>query len=345
MAAHPFIFGAGPNAGGSGGGGSIAVAVSDATPDVGQSITITATPTGFTPTDYYFYAKQGSTLINIGSSVSGVINWTVTLVGAIDIFAQAHDNTASAFNIGGETITSQIVVIVTNLQLYLDPFRSNIVAPSYHDISGLGRNGTLVNTPTVVVGSLAANNGGYIELNGVNQYIDSIGTVADFAFVQNTRVFSMGGFFYINSTSTYVPLIASSITSSKKGFVLSLRGDQSKEIQVALTDGSGITGNIIFFYSLSNAITSIGWYHIYATYTGVGGVAQIYLNGSPIATTVTGTAAPPTGNSTNPLRIGSETLNVYFMNGRIGPVQIYNAALTAGQVLTNFNVDRSRYGL
>ena len=319
---------------------TLSVAVSDATPDVDQSITITATPTGFTPTDYYFYAKQGSTLINIGSSVSGVINWTVTLVGAIDIFAQAHDNTASAFNIGGEAITSQIVAVVTNLQLYLDPFRSNIVAPSYPDLSPFSRDGTLINSPTVDTNL----NGGNILFNGVNQQVN-IGAVADFSFVQNTLVFTIDAWFKVNALGVRNLFAGNnSGSSSQKGFGFGVENAIGYVDAMRIFISNGVPGVFHEAVTPNNTISSTGWHHVALTFNGIG-VAQYYINGVAVPTTTVGAYTLASGDSSQILSIGRVNAASIYFAGRLGPFRVYNAALSASQVLTNFNADRSRYGL
>jgi hypothetical protein len=80
-----------------GAGGSVAVTVSNATPDLGDSITITATPTGFTPNNYLFFAYDGASILKIAEQVSGVYNWFVQAIGAFDIYAVATDGTVRSW--------------------------------------------------------------------------------------------------------------------------------------------------------------------------------------------------------------------------------------------------------
>ena len=94
---------------GGGGGGSapsLSVAVSDANPQAGTSITITATPSaGFTPVRYFAEAHNGTNLIYIGENGTGIFNWLVSEVGTLSIFVYVDDGTTtSAYNIGGETV-------------------------------------------------------------------------------------------------------------------------------------------------------------------------------------------------------------------------------------------------
>jgi len=78
--------------------GSVSVTVSDATPDFGQTITITATPTGFAPTSYLFFAFDGSSLEFITEQAGAVANWSVTLLGAFDIYVLGTDGSIEVYS-------------------------------------------------------------------------------------------------------------------------------------------------------------------------------------------------------------------------------------------------------
>jgi hypothetical protein len=79
-------------------GGSVSVAVSDATPGFGDVITITATPTGFTPTSYLFFAFDGVNISFISEQVGAVVNWQVSIFGIFDIYAVATDGTVNGWD-------------------------------------------------------------------------------------------------------------------------------------------------------------------------------------------------------------------------------------------------------
>lgn len=83
-------------------GASVSVAVSDAIPDFGDTITITATPSNFTPVRYFCEIRQGTNLIYVGDNGTGIFNYTVDVVGSLEVYVYADDGaTVSAFNIGG----------------------------------------------------------------------------------------------------------------------------------------------------------------------------------------------------------------------------------------------------
>jgi hypothetical protein len=80
-----------------GASGSVAVTVSDATPSTGDTITITATASGFTPTNHIFFTYDGVTIEEIVEQSSGVYNWTVNRAGNYDIYAVATDGTVRSW--------------------------------------------------------------------------------------------------------------------------------------------------------------------------------------------------------------------------------------------------------
>jgi hypothetical protein len=105
-------------------GGSVSVAVSDATPSAGDTITITATTTGFTPTNHLFFTYDGATIEEIVEQASGVYNWSVDRVGTYDIYVLATDGTTSAYGTVGIVATSIFVLdLITPQPIWACDFR------------------------------------------------------------------------------------------------------------------------------------------------------------------------------------------------------------------------------
>ncbi len=84
------------------------------------------------------------------------------------------------------------------------------------------------------------------------------------------------------------------------------------------------------------------WYHIVATHNDTDGLNRIYLNGS-----LDDTDIYPLGiyETMLPLEIGRALNRVGQYSGRISVIRIYNKALSASEVLQNFNSTRSRFGI
>ena len=74
------------------------------------------------------------------------------------------------------------------------------------------------------------------------------------------------------------------------------------------------------------------WTHLAATYDG--STLRFYVNGTQAASrAVTGGIT----SSTNPLRIGGNSVWGEWFNGSIDEVRIYNRALTPAQISTDMN--------
>ena len=94
-------------------------------------------------------------------------------------------------------------------------------------------------------------------------------------------------------------------------------------------------------------VTTGQWYHIVGVYTNVASNSiELYVNGVSQGSNAHSFASVK--NTTRPLFFGSfdggATFGQWF-NGRMGATRMYNSALTAGQVLQNYNANKSTYGL
>tara|TARA_R110002020_G_scaffold240769_2_gene453833 strand:+ start:904 stop:1563 length:660 start_codon:yes stop_codon:yes gene_type:complete len=85
-------------------------------------------------------------------------------------------------------------------------------------------------------------------------------------------------------------------------------------------------------------ISTDTWHYYIATYDG--NIATGFLNGVLKDTTTIGAKSYGSNN----LRIGYH-LNSLAFNGEIGPVHIYNRALSSTEVLHNYNALKGRFGL
>ena len=85
---------------------SVSLAVSDTTPDFGQTITLTASPTNITPTSYIFFIYDGVTTQLIIEQVGNIFNWTVNATaGSYDVYVLATDGTNNVYALNEITIT------------------------------------------------------------------------------------------------------------------------------------------------------------------------------------------------------------------------------------------------
>ncbi len=89
------------------------------------------------------------------------------------------------------------------------------------------------------------------------------------------------------------------------------------------------------------------WKHVVVTYDGGQDVSdvKIYINGSSQTLTTIHNALSSSSTTTAPFTIGARNANSLYMNGKIGPCMVYDRELTAGEVLQNYNAQKSRFGL
>jgi len=229
--------------------------------------------------------------------------------------------------------------IVTNgLVLNLDagnPASYPGTGNTWFDLSGNGRNGTLVNG----VGFNSAN-GGALSFDGVNDYVNFTDK-PEFTFTD--AKFSLEIFFiYINKTDIDNSIIGKrdyGFTQREYNFYMYEPG--STPI-LRFIISSNLTANWTIVESSS--IQKNTWYHAVATSDA--GVGRIYLNGVLNATNNSMNSSII--NGTSPLTIGNAFNSgsaLQYFNGSIPLARIYNRALTASEIQQNFNATRGRFGL
>jgi hypothetical protein len=111
--------------------------------------------------------------------------------------------------------------------------------------------------------------------------------------------------------------------------------------------GSGIGSGATRFQNSSNQVGTIGtWYQLVYVFTNVAtNTFETFVNGSSIGSV--GHSLASILNTTTGLYIGSYNNGEYaqYFDGKIGITRLYNRALTSTEVLNNYNVDKSKYGL
>ena len=87
--------------------------------------------------------------------------------------------------------------------------------------------------------------------------------------------------------------------------------------------------------------TANTWFHICGTYNG--STMVNYVNGT--ARTTTGSLSGNVSSGTANLNIGNRDNNDRHLDGDVGCARLYNRALSATEVLQNFNAQRGRFGV
>lgn len=214
------------------------------------------------------------------------------------------------------------------------------VIPSTNFAIGLDNNvfvdlSTINNLNTgILFGGIGYNssNGGYVTFDDVDDYIGIGKTSGDLGIYDGSYTFEAWVYpTNISAVSGDNAIFGSNQSVSRQGLHLIFRNTNIYQ------------GHFSADYS-SGTVSANQWYHIAWTYDkipgGSTGTARIYKNGELQGN-------PGTINSwigTTEIFIGRWATTNYFA-GRGAQYRIYNRALTASEVLQNFNSQRVRYGI
>ncbi len=173
---------------------------------------------------------------------------------------------------------------------------------------------------TITSGTYNSDNGGSIVFNGTSTVVP-IGTP-----LSSGTDFTFEAWVYASSISSSHNIIS----SSNNVFFIS-----------SGTLYGGIGGNYTLVSSANFPINV--WKHVALTFSDSTNTMTLYINGSAVNQN-TNVTQSFTGGET--LRIGSHVSGgtpVSFWNGRIAQARVYNTALTAANILTNFNATKGGY--
>jgi hypothetical protein len=237
---------------------------------------------------------------------------------------------------GGGVIFSPVTppqIVQSGLVLHYDP--SNI--SSYpgsgtivYDLTNNALNGTMANITFTTP---------YFTHNGTSSTV----SVADNALLEpNTGDFTLEAWVYYSviagSTRTFISKTDNGGGSADWSYGLRTLATGVTRFEV----GNGT----ISVNSPTFTVTTGIWYHIVGVWTNVASNSiELYVNGTSQGSN--SHSFTSIKNSTNPLYLGSYNGGEFsqWFNGRMGIVRYYSAALSAAQVLQNYNANRGIYGL
>jgi hypothetical protein len=231
-------------------------------------------------------------------------------------------------------------VVTNGLVLALDAGdRNSYVSGSntWFDLTGVN-NGTLTNGPTFDSGS-----GGSIVFDGTNDYVEIPGTQFRNLLSTDCTISLFLGF--ENKSGLTFPTIIGSMTFGSSWQGWRIVADNVSNI-LFFSNASGVNGNsqdnLEFNYTLPNNINTLT--HLTATWVASTREKKTYVNGVLTNSGISTRAF--SANSTN-MQIGrtSEGFGDNYLRGKIPSIQIYNRALSADEVLQNYNATKGRFGL
>jgi len=221
--------------------------------------------------------------------------------------------------------------IVTNgLVLYLDAANSKSYpgsGTSWVDLSGNGNNGTLTNGPT-----FNSANGGSIVFDGANDYVN----LPHLINVSNPITWNI----WFKTTNTDSGFLFSDWSSPSFSFLfriyfgffaIGLRNSSQQDIS---------DSTVGRFPLISNNV-----YNVCVTYSQAVGSLNIFSNGSLIQQTGNNISPASIVNTSNNFSIGLKQDTSTYLVGNVYIASIYNRALSASEVLQNYNATKTRFGL
>jgi hypothetical protein len=219
--------------------------------------------------------------------------------------------------------------IVTNgLVLSLDTADNNSYPGSgttWKDLSGNGNNGILIDGPTY-----NSSNGGSILFDGSNDYVNCSGTTT------NVSLGSIEVWTKIATLGDAAARVMVGRTNTAAGTFNILKSIDDKIIfRFRITNDTQ-------YEAISNNVATTQWSHYVGTYNGT--IGLIYVN-TQLQTTQVSVSGVLNTSGTLIFNIGRNTNGSAYFNGNISIVKIYNRALSASEVLQNYNAQKSRFGL
>lgn len=216
-------------------------------------------------------------------------------------------------------------IVTDGLILYFDAANLRSYPGSgtvWSDLSGNNNSGSLTNGPT-----FDNTGGGSIVLDGSNDSVDC-----------GTYTFNA-----TNGTISYWFKPTTSITTSVNKRPWGSNGN----FEARWNDGSGTLvhdiGATASLTSGTNSWSNTIWYNATLTWDSQARISRFYVQGVLDATGNTATTATLTV-LTGTFYIGRSSTTQY-LDARFSIFSIYNRALSAQEVLQNFNAQRSRFGI
>jgi hypothetical protein len=258
-------------------------------------------------------------------------------------------NTLSAgnFNTSGETVNNA-TAITKDIVLWLDagnqssyPLVSNYYDCGYgcqyyssdpgctncnaqwKDMSGNGNDGTLTNGAAISY----TNTGGSMYFDGINDYVN---------IKHHTTIAPATGYITVNAW------FYATAAGTKNGSII-----YNKENEYELSAGGGYITYAFrpnWAWVGDTAFSTNTWYCTTLTYDQ--SYQRLYVNGAEVYSAALSGAIG--ASYSNDLRIGARgapDAASSFFNGYIPIVQVFNRALSATEVLENFNNQRLRFGI
>ena len=199
----------------------------------------------------------------------------------------------------------------------------------------------LVGGQVCTASNLTADTNGNFVFNGSNTKIDT-----NNSYINNGTAYTLSSSVSDYTLEAWIYVETSQGTTTSADSIIGSTSDVGVGMQVGISGSSprinfGARNTSNFYGSTFNYNQ---WYHVVWAHD-YGVTSKVYMNGV-LDTTSTGSSYNIAGSSWGNITIGNSSGRVTgFYDGKMGPIRMYNRALTENEALQNFNASKLRYGL
>jgi hypothetical protein len=280
------------------------------------------------------YASANTTL-TIGRDDPVAGRYMNANYGSVLIYSRALSAVEVAQNYEAQKSKFANTIVQQGLVLNLDagnPYSYAGAGAVWYDVSGNSFNATLINSPTYT-----SDNGGVLNWASANSQYATVPMSSTLRVANITQE----AWVYLSGTADQVFIGSQYGTSSNNSFALWLQSG---------TFYFGVNTGGTFYTAASSASSTSTWYHLIHTYNGT--TQYLYINGVLVTTNNSAASGNISYDTSNTLlAIGADFngtgYNVgpsVYTNGKMPVVRIYNIALSAAQVLQNYNATKGKFG-
>ena len=197
------------------------------------------------------------------------------------------------------------------------------------DLSGNKNNGTLVNGV-----AFASDKAGNLNFDGTNDYIT-------LATATSNAIYTVNFWYQMGANDGTYAYFTSDESSPSKGFAISEGGT------AGVTGGALVYGNFYYYaqptatkLTQTTLLTTGVWNNISAEFDTSSNNIKVYINA------VLDINQSLSNMQTDVSEIGRhKSTTTHYINGNMASYKIYNRALTATEVLQNYNATKARFSL
>lgn len=188
---------------------------------------------------------------------------------------------------------------------------------------------------------ITADNNGYFIFNGSSSIIDTnstyINTGGSYTLSSSVSDYTLEAWIYVE-TSQGTTTNADSIIGSTSSIGVGMQVGESGGLP-RINFGARSTSN---FYGSTFSYNQ--WYHVVWAHD-YGNISTVYMNGVQDVTS-SGSSYNISSGTYGNITIGNSSSRVTgYYDGKMGPVRMYNRAITSTEVTQNFNASRAKFGV